>query len=103
MFYPAHFEPAEEGGFVVTLPDLPEGITQGDTYEEAMEMAEDVLMSCVEIYFAENKFFPMPRTVKKGEELVFLSDSLYAEVLLHNRMLRNAMSKTEAEQTTSIK
>ncbi|WP_238329470.1 type II toxin-antitoxin system HicB family antitoxin [Mannheimia haemolytica] len=37
MFYPALFTPAEEGGFVVTFPDLPEAITQGDTFEEAME------------------------------------------------------------------
>ena len=29
-------EPAEEGGFVVTVPALPEVGTQGETYDEAM-------------------------------------------------------------------
>lgn len=103
MFYPAHFEPAEEGGFVVTFPDLPEGITQGDTYDEAMEMAEDVLISCVEIYFDEEKPFPAPGMAKKGEESVFLPDSIYAKVLLHNTMLKNKMSKAELARLTSIR
>ncbi|WP_071058149.1 type II toxin-antitoxin system HicB family antitoxin [Pelistega sp. MC2] len=103
MFYPAHFEPAEEGGFVVTFPDLPEGITQGDTYEEAMEMAEDILISCVEIYFDEEKQFPAPRLVKKSEEAVFLPDSIYAKVLLHNTMLREKVSKAELARLTAIR
>jgi predicted RNase H-like HicB family nuclease len=34
-------EPAEEGGYVVTSPLDPELITQGDTLEEAFEMAYD--------------------------------------------------------------
>lgn len=94
MFYPAYFTAAEEGGFVVTFPDLPEAITQGDNFAEAMEMAEDVLISCVEIYFEEEKLFPVPRVVKEGEESVFLSDSIYAKVLLHN-MLEQKVSKAE--------
>src|SRR5260370_20612197 len=37
------FEPAEEGGFVVTCPALPGLVTEGDTMEEARRMAEDAL------------------------------------------------------------
>jgi hypothetical protein len=33
------FEPAEEGGYVVTCPALPGLVTEGDTLEEAREMA----------------------------------------------------------------
>lgn len=44
--YGALFEPAEEGGFVVTFPDLGYGATQAETEDEAIEMAEDFL-SCV--------------------------------------------------------
>jgi len=35
------FEPAEEGGYVVTCPALPGLVTEGDTMEEARRMAED--------------------------------------------------------------
>ncbi len=103
MFYPARFEPAEEGGFVVTFPDLPEAITQGDDFDEAMEMAEDVLMSCVEIYFDAEKPFPIPQSAKHGQTLVFLPDSVYAKVLLHNTMLKENLTKAELSRLTSIR
>ena len=35
--YTVLFEPAEEGGYVVTCPALPGLVTEGDTYEEAHE------------------------------------------------------------------
>lgn len=44
--YQALFEPAAEGGFVVTFPDLGHGATQGETEEEAMDLARDFL-ACV--------------------------------------------------------
>ena len=42
--YAALFEPDRKaGGFVVTFPDFRYGVTQGDTLEEATEMAQDLL------------------------------------------------------------
>ena len=43
LFYPAIFHIAEEGGFWITFPDLPECMTQGDNMQEAYEMAVDAL------------------------------------------------------------
>ena len=43
LFYPAIFHVAEEGGFWITFPDLPECMTQGDNMQEAYEMAVDAL------------------------------------------------------------
>ena len=38
LSYPAILTPdLEEGGFVVTFPDLPEAITQGDTLKQAQQ------------------------------------------------------------------
>jgi len=37
--YPACFYPCEEGGFTVTIPDLPGAVTEGDTLDEAMANA----------------------------------------------------------------
>lgn len=36
-------EPAEEGGFVVHVPALPEICTEGDTEAEALAMARDAI------------------------------------------------------------
>ena len=43
LFYPAVFHKAEEGGFWISFPDIPECLTQGETMDEAYEMAVDAL------------------------------------------------------------
>jgi len=42
------FEPAEEGGYVVTCPALPGLVTEGDTLAEARAMAEDAIRAYLE-------------------------------------------------------
>ena len=41
--YTVLFEPAEEGGYVVTCPALPGLVTAGDSLDEAREMARDAI------------------------------------------------------------
>ncbi len=41
--YSVILEPAEEGGFVVHVPALPEICTEGETEEEALAMAKDAI------------------------------------------------------------
>ena len=36
-FYPAYFHKAEEGGFWISFPDIPECLTQGDDMAEPMK------------------------------------------------------------------
>ena len=47
IYYPAVFHP-EEVGFSVYVPDVDGCITQGDTLEEATEMAFDAIGLCLE-------------------------------------------------------
>lgn len=46
--YTAVFEPAEEGGCIVTFPAVPGLVTQGETLDEARAMAADCLRAYVE-------------------------------------------------------
>lgn len=41
LIYPAIFYPCEEGGYTVTVPDLPGCVTEGDDLPEAVFMGED--------------------------------------------------------------
>ena len=43
LFYPALFHEAEEGGFWITFPDIPECMTQGEDMQQAYEMAVEAL------------------------------------------------------------
>lgn len=47
--YTALFEPAEEGGFVVSFPAFPGMVTQGETLEEARAMAGELLAGYLEL------------------------------------------------------
>jgi antitoxin HicB len=46
--YTVLFEPAEEGGYVVTCPALPGLVSEGDTLEQAREMAADAIRAYLE-------------------------------------------------------
>ena len=59
--YLALFEPdLEAGGYVVTFPDFGYGVTQGETDQEAMEMAQDLLMLIIGDYMREGRSLPVP-------------------------------------------
>ena len=57
--YTAVFEPAEEGGYVVSVPALPGCVTQGETLEEAQVMVKDA----IELYlsFLKDEGMEIPR------------------------------------------
>ena len=56
--YTVLFEPAEEGGYVVTCPALPGLVTEGDTLEEARAMAADAIRGYLESLAKDGR--PMP-------------------------------------------
>ena len=62
FFYPALFHKAEEGGFWVSFPDLPECLTQGENMEDAYSMAIDALGLALEDRIRE-KDIPTPSTI----------------------------------------
>ena len=60
MEYPALFEPAKEGGFVITFPDFDWGVTQGDTEQEGVEMAADALSTMIREHIRKGEDIPSP-------------------------------------------
>ena len=89
MLYPAQFEEifvehdvSESGygdvryncgnGFVVTFRDVPEAITQGDNFADAVEMAQDALRTAMEFYDEDGKPRPLPSEPQQGDVLINL-------------------------------
>ena len=58
LFYPALFHKAEEGGFWVTFPDFPDCFTQGESIDEAYEMATSALGLCITDLINEHQSIP---------------------------------------------
>jgi antitoxin HicB len=47
---PLAFRAQPEGGFTVTSPVLPELITEGDSFDDALENVKDALAAVIAIY-----------------------------------------------------
>lgn len=62
MQYIAVFHPAEEqpGGYVVTFPDLPGCVTQGDTFAAAFAMAQEALQGFLDALRQDGDTIPEP-------------------------------------------
>lgn len=87
-FYPALFHKAEEGGFWISFPDIPECLTQGDNMSEAYEMAVDALGLALEDRIKENNV-PSPTEVdaipfEKDAYTVIIEFDLLAYRRKHN-------------------
>lgn len=63
--YTAVFEPAEEGGYIVTFPAVPGLATQGETLDEARAMAADCLRAYLELLSKDGQ--PLPYEAPEGQ------------------------------------
>lgn len=93
IYYPAIMDPAEEGGYLVSFPDFDDAITEGDTIDEAMANAEEVL-DLVLAHRLENGL-PIPEpgrlaNCKKigGKIIKMISPSVTAQAALLVRFAR---------------
>ena len=68
--YPVVLDPAAEGGFVVSFPDIPEAITQGEDEAEALSRAQEALETALEFYVEEGQALPQPSRPKRGQRVV---------------------------------
>ena len=102
--YLALFEPdLEAGGYVVTFPDFGYGVTQGETDQEAMEMARDLLMLTIGDHMREGKPLPVP-TRRRGAKFrpVSLPALQSAKVELYTAFVNSGLKKAEFARRIGI-
>jgi len=102
--YLALFEPDRKaGGYVVTFPDFGYGVTQGESNQEAMEMAQDLLMLTISDFIRESK--PLPKAKRyRGSKFrpVELPALQAAKVDLHTAFLESGLKKAEFARRMGI-
>ena len=101
LAYPIHLEPAEEGGFVVTFPDIPEAITQGEDEDEAMVWALDALETMLESYMDDRQSIPYP-SPPYGRPVVVLPVVVAGKVALHNTLLDAGKKKADLARMLNL-
>src|SRR5665213_2568192 len=104
MQYRAQFEPdSERGGFVVTFPDFEWGVTQGDTREDAAEMAVDALLMVIAHYIETGRDLPVAGR-HKGRKFhtVELPAMATAKAELYLAFRRAGITKSELARRVGI-
>ena len=79
LVYPARFCEEKEGGYSVEVPDLKGCITQADTLEEAIEMAQDAALGWILTAVEDEEDFP---SASKIEEIKLENKNEFVSLLL---------------------
>jgi antitoxin HicB len=101
MRYPINLEP--DGKFyLVTFPDIPEAITQGDSIEDALLHGADALESALDFYIEKGIQLPQPSRPKRGQRVIELPASYAAKVLLLNEMAAQKVRPAELAKRLKV-
>ncbi|MEE3423895.1 MAG: type II toxin-antitoxin system HicB family antitoxin, partial [Succinimonas sp.] len=95
--YPVIFEDAEEGGYVVTVPDIPSTFTQGEDMADAIFMAQDVIaMMIATCYEDEGKEAPEPSRMEdirtSGIVSLVMADTDEWRKLVDNKAVKKTLT-----------
>lgn len=93
--YPVILEAQPEGGFVVTFPDVPEAITQGEDEGEALLYAVDALETALSFYVDARKPLPVASKPKRGQRTVRPSALDGAKLGVYQAMTEQGIKKSE--------
>ncbi|MDQ2777797.1 MAG: type II toxin-antitoxin system HicB family antitoxin [Acidobacteriota bacterium] len=93
--YPADFTPAEEGGFVISFPDVPEAITQGETPEQCIEQASDALEEAIIGRINTGEEIPLASEVQRGQFLIPVPAQTAFKAALYEEIRNQGLNKVE--------
>lgn len=100
--YPATIEQDDAGIHVVTFRDVPEAMTQGQTIEEALEMASGALQAAFESRIKDHEEIPRPSRRRSNEKLVELPIITALKVALYEELNKAGVSRSELARTLGV-
>jgi antitoxin HicB len=102
MKFPVKLSAEPEGGYTVTFPDIPEAITCGESFEDALYRAKDALESAMDFYLDDKRPVPAPSKPKRGQHTVELPASVAAKILLLNEMAAQKVRPAELARRLKV-
>ncbi len=99
VFYPAIFHKAEDGGFWISFPDLPECLTEGNDMTRAYEMAVNALGLALTSREIENEPIPEPSA---PSDIIVEKDSFLVVVEFDILAYKKRTSPRAVKKTLSI-
>lgn len=101
--YPADFTPTEEGGFIITFPDVPEAITQCETLEDGVEQATDALDEAIVGRMNTGEDIPLPSTQRAGQYVIPVPAQTALKTALYEEIRGQKLSKVELAARLGIR
>ena len=96
--YPAQIKKEEDGIFFVSFPDIEEAMTQGETMEEAIFNASEVLTLTMEYRLDEDQEIPKSSQIT-GIDIHLISPSAKVQAALLVRKARDGKSLADLART----
>ncbi len=82
MRYPVYLEKDKDSDYGVTVPDLPGCFSAGETIEEALENAEEAILTHVEGMFMDNETIPIPSLIEDLKKRNSLKNVIWSVVTI---------------------
>ncbi len=92
IHYPARIAPQEGGGFLVQFVDLADTFTEGDTLEEALFNASEVLSAMASWHLDEGHALPMPTAGLSGDDVHYVAPDAKTQAAMLLRHARGERS-----------
>lgn len=91
--WPAELEKQEDGSVLVSFPDIPEALTEGETEAEALKQAQDCLIAALGGYIGDRRTIPWPSPAR-GRVIVVLPALAAAKIALYGAMRAEGVCNT---------
>jgi antitoxin HicB len=101
LVYCAKLVPQKGGGFLVRFPDVPEALAEGGDRADALQAAEDALITALGGYLEAKRPLPMAKR-RKGLEPIRVPPLEAAKIALHEAMRTEGMSGRELARRLGV-
>lgn len=91
--WPAQLQPQDDGMILVSFPDIPEALTEGETQAEALAQAQDCLIAALGGYVGARRAIPWPSQAR-GQARIALPTLAAAKVALYSAMRAEGIGNT---------
>ena len=78
--------------YVITFRDVPEAISGGWSWAEALEMAQDCLCVALTFYTDDSLDLPTPTTLRDGEVMISTTPTVAAKLALYTAMREQSIT-----------
>ena len=104
LSYPAKIEKKTDDGdyYFVSFRDIANCFTQGETWQEAYDNAQDVLGFMLQDYVEDETTFPLPSKMRQDEVMVEPLPEFCAPLLLYHARIQRRLSQAQVAKTLGI-